>query len=401
MRKIIGKVVAVGLATTMMLSMAACGGDKQENTDADSAVVSESTAEEAEDTEDTEDTAATDDTADVEDTSAGTMTGGDLEVAWATSHSSEDFQLSDLYAVNSVTNLAPAGSGKAVKVQYTVYDQVQGDTGVTLSAEPSYVANFYQWFDENGNLNWLREIVTSPDEVSNAWNLIDSTDGYGLATTWVGDTIKSRTVYTNTDYQMAVCDTFYPLYTLNNSSAPFSYDPSMYVEAGDTCEAEKKVSTWNLPMNDENGAAYTAYLNDEMVIQALIKETMFGDSTVVVPSIVDISEVPELPDVETDAVTCEMSINGNEVEVPLLKNIDTSIFTASATDYAVNEKITTDKAVTIVEEDGTDSGTTTDIVNSDNSLMGFKVAEPTKFTITYEYPVETADTDTEAESTAE
>lgn len=400
MRKITSKIVAVCLAATMMLSLAACSGNKKAESDVDDAVVSESTAEVAEDADNTE---ATDDTADVEDTGAGTVTGGDLEVAWATSHSSEDFTLSDMYAVNSVTNLAPAGSGKAVKVHYTAYDQVQGDNGVTLSTEPSYEANFYQWFDDEGRLNWVREVVASPDNTNNAWNLVDTADGYGMAATWSGDTVASRTVYTNTDYQMAVCDTFYPLYTLDNSSSPFNYDPSKYVEAGDTCEAEKKASTWNLPMNDSNGTSYTAYLNDEMVVQALIEETMFGDSVVVVPSIVDISEAPELPDVETGAVDCTMDINGNEVVIPLMTDVKTAIFTGSSTAYAVNEKITTDKAVTIVGDDGADAGTTTEITNNENTLMDFKVSEPTKFTITYEYPADTAEANSESEasSTAE
>lgn len=397
MRKIIGKIVAIGLVAAMVLSLAACG-NKEATEDVDNAVVSGSTSEQAEDDKNKDDDKQT------EDKGEPVQSTGNLDIAWTETHKGEDFQVSDLFAVNSVTNLAPAGSGKALKVNVVIYDDVMTDTGVALTEEPVYEANFYQWFDEDGRLNWLRDIVYSdPDDpASNSWNLVDTKAGYGYSTVWSKDVgLKSRKIYTNTANQMATCDTFYPLYTLSEVAKPYSYDPELYVKDGDAYAEQMKASTWQVPLADNNGNGFTAYIDDNMNVQVLVVDTMLGVSEAAIPTLIDIADVPATPDVESNTIMCDMSVNGTDISVPMLKDVVNTIFTANDVDYAVNEKITVDKAVTIVDDEGNDAGTATEIVNSEDALMKFKVTEPVKFTVTYEYPAATADETADSESEAE
>lgn len=385
MRKIIGKVVAIGLVATMILSLVACGNNEATE-DVDNAVVSGSTSEQAEDDKNKDDDKQTDDNGEP------VQSAGNLDIAWTETHKGEDFQVSDLFAVNSVTNLAPAGSGKALKVNVVIYDDVMTDTGVALTEEPVYEANFYQWFDEDGRLNWMRDIVSSDEPVTNSWNVVDTKAGYGYSTVWSKDAgLKSRKVYTNTANQMATCDTFYPLYTLSEVAKPYSYDPELYVEDGDAYAEQMRASTWQVPLADNNSNGFTAYIDDNMNVQVLVVDTMLGVSEAAIPTLIDIADVPATPDVESDTVMCDMSVNGTDISVPMLKDVVNTIFTANDVDYAVNEKITVDKAVAIVDDEGNDAGTATEIVNNEDALMEFKITEPVKFTVTYEYPEATAD----------
>lgn len=105
-------------------------------------------------------------------------------------------------------------------------------------------------------------------------------------------------VYTETSYQMAACDTFYPLYTYQGISIPInSYSRAEEQEFGMNKEYapyddQLAQATYYVFLSDSEGGLYEVYLDDNMAVQAIICSDNFGVREVAIPSIVDISEVP-------------------------------------------------------------------------------------------------------------
>lgn len=300
------------------------------------------------------------------------------DIPWVQSHESADFNLSDLYAVNSATNLAPAGSGKALKVTVEQYgvSVPEGGLNAEIESEPNYVGTFYSWYDEEGSLNWLRDSVPY---ASNAYNKVNPDGDFGWSMVWNNDGASMCKVYTEPSYQLAACDTFYPLYTYQESNMPmrdYSWEEElkfemseMYTPYSDQLAQSKYV----VFLADSEVSGYEVYINDNMEVQAIVFADSFGVRHVAIPSVVDISEVPSIPDFPDQTIECTVVENGTQYTVPMMTGVDNKIDTSSAD--ATPDDVTIEADTPVVMEEGS----STSIPNN----TAFALDAPVTFTINY------------------
>lgn len=363
------KAMALGLAGTLALSLAACGASASD-TSASESVSSEAVAT-------AEPTAAPEATATPEPVAETTSAA---DIPWVKSHDPADFTLEDLFLANCASSLAPAGSGKALKVSVSQYEVSlpEGGGNARMETDPSYVGTFYSWFDEDGALNWLRD---SLPYANNAYNHVDLNGDYGYSLGWDQNGPASRSIYTETSYQKSVCDVFYPLYTLQAGNSvwvdEFSLEESMQDGMNEMYlpyQEQLGQATYRVILNDDQGSSYEVYLDDNMVVKAILATSNFGVHMAALPTLVDATEVPQIPDYSADVVDCTIIENGKEYTVPMLSNATNYIRTNPDPDTDMPDaSITSDIEVT------TEDGATTSISNG----AGFTISGPTTFTVEY------------------
>lgn len=367
------KAITLGLAGTMALSLAACGNTASSAAESES--VSATPAATAEPTATPEPTTTPE--PEVEITSVA-------DIPWVKSHDPADFTVEDLFLANSASLLAPTGSGKALKVDVTQYEVSlpEGGGNARMNTEPSYVASFYNWFDEEGALNWIRD---SLPYANNAYNHVVLDGDYGYSLGWDENGLTNGSIYTETSYQKSVCDVFYPLYTMDtiafNSVDAFSLEEStkngmneLYLPYGE----QLGQATYRVFLSDSQGSQYEVYIDDNMAVKAILSTSNFGVHMAALPTIVDAAEVPQLPDFSDKFVDCTIIENGKEYTVSMLSGGATNyIRTNPSTDVDMPEAtITSDTEVT------TEDGATTTIPNA----TGFTISGPTTFTVNYTLP---------------
>lgn len=362
------KAAAFGLAAVMAVSLAACSSAPQSESTAETTPV-----ETAEPTPAPTPTPEPTPLPEAEKTAASVS-----DLAWVKSHDKADFNLEDLFLANSTTLLAPAGSGKAIKVTVEQYGVSipEGGMNAQIESEPNYVSTFYSWYDEEGSLNWLRD---SMPYASNAYNTVNPDSDYGWSMVWNDGGATMCKVYTETSYQMAACDTFYPLYTYQGISIPISaYSRAEEQEFGMNEEYapyddQLAQATYYVFLSDSEGGLYEVYLDDNMAVQAIICSDNFGVREVAIPSIVDISEVPAMPDFADQTIECTVVENGKQYTVPMMTGVNNKIDTSSADATPSDVTIEADTAVTMEE------GSSTSIPNN----TAFTMDGPVTFTINY------------------
>ncbi len=366
------KVAALGLTAVMVVSLAACSSEPQSEstTETAPAETAQATATPAPTPTPTPDPTPTPE--------PETTVTSVSDLAWVQSHDKADFNLKDLFLANSTTLLAPAGSGKALKVEVKQYEVGMPAEGgnARMESEPSYVGTFYSWYDEDGNLNWLRDSVPY---ANNAYNTVNPDGDFGWSLTWNDDGASMCKFYTDTSFQMAACDTFYPLYTLKDGGMPLeSYSlqehqnsgmNEMYVPYNDLMGQ----ATYRDNLADSNGNFYEVYLDDTMAVKLILRLDSFGVHQSAIPSVVDISEVPSMPDYTGQTVECTVVENGTQYTVPMMTGVVNKIDTSSASATPDDVSITTDTPVTV---EGSAS-------NSIPNNTEFTLEGPVTFTIDY------------------
>lgn len=378
--KLMQKTMALGLASTLALSLAACGAASSGTAESES-VASEAAAT-AEPT--AEPTAPPEATATPEPEA---KTASAADIPWIKSHDSADFTVEDLFLANCASTLTPAGSGKALKVSVSQYEVSlpEGGGNARMETDPYYVGTFYSWFDEEGALNWLRD---SLPYANNAYNRVDLDGDYGYSLGWNENGPTSRSLYTETSYQESVCDVFYPLYTLQAGSTvrveEFSLEEwtqsgmnEMYLPY----QEQLSQATYRATLSDDQGSSYEVYMDDNMVVKAILSTSNFGVHMAALPTVVDATEVPQLPDYSANVVDCTIIENGKEYTVPMLSGATNYIRTNPDPDTDVPDaSITSDVEVT------TEEGAATSIPNA----TGFTISGPTTFTVDYTLPTGSA-----------
>ena len=351
------RVAALSLAAVMAVSLAACSGEPQSESTTETAPAEtvQPTATPAPTPTPTPDPTPTPE--------PETTVTSVSDLAWVQSHDKADFNLKDLFLANSTTLLAPAGSGKALKVevkQYEVGAPAEGGNA-QMETEPSYVGTFYSWYDEDGNLNWLRD---SMPYANNAYNTVNPDGDFGWSLTWNDDGASMCKIYTETSFQMAACDTFYPLYTVKEGGMN-----EMYVPYNDWMGQ----ATYRDNLADSNGNFYEVYLDDTMAVKLILRLDSFGVHQAAIPSVVDISEVPAMPDYAGQTVECTVVENGTQYTVPMMTGVVNKIDTSSASATPDDVSITTDTPVTV------EGNASSSIPNNTE----FTLEGPVTFTIDY------------------